>query len=110
MQLLNADGRLYLKDLPSEACPAVVYLDPMYPYREKSAKVKKEMQLLQRLLGGDPDSAELLEAARKVARNRVVVKRPAKAEPLGGLKPSLAIHSPNTRYDIYLTGTGNAAV
>ena len=33
---------------------------------------------------------------------RVVVKRPAKASPLGGRQPDLAISSPNTRYDVYL--------
>ena len=33
--------------------PDVIYLDPMYPERKKSAKIKKEMQVLQNLVGHD---------------------------------------------------------
>ncbi|MEJ1336631.1 MAG: class I SAM-dependent methyltransferase [Candidatus Sedimenticola sp. (ex Thyasira tokunagai)] len=102
MKLLRGDAKEQLLALPQEAWPDVVYMDPMYPHREKSALVKKEMRTFRALVGGDEDSAELLEAARKVARNRVVVKRPAKAATLDEIKPSMAITSPNTRYDVYL--------
>ncbi|MEJ1354920.1 MAG: class I SAM-dependent methyltransferase [Candidatus Sedimenticola sp. (ex Thyasira tokunagai)] len=102
MKLLCGDAKEQLLALPQEAWPDVVYMDPMYPHREKSALVKKEMRTFRALVGDDEDSAELLEAARKVARNRVVVKRPAKAATLDEIKPSMAITSPNTRYDVYL--------
>jgi len=81
----------------------VIYLDPMYPGRDKSALVKKEMQLLHQLVGTDIDSAELLAAARAKAGKRVVVKRPKGAEFVGGQKPAASVHSKNTRYDIYPT-------
>jgi Putative SAM-dependent methyltransferase len=89
--------------------PDVVYLDPMFPPRQKSAAVKKGMKLLQELLETQneedlnqkksdaadgssnndsssqrlDDEIELLKAALDCARLRVVVKRPIKAPPLG---------------------------
>ena len=80
----------------------VIYLDPMYPVREKSAQVKKEMQLLHQLIGQDKDSAELLAVARQTANKRVVVKRPKGAEYVGNQTPTVSIKSKNTRYDIYI--------
>lgn len=83
-----------------------VYLDPMYPKRQKSAKVKQDMQVLQALLGEDSadqaDNAALLQAALAGGCARVVVKRPAAAAPLGELRPHHSIHAPNTRFDVYL--------
>lgn len=43
--------------------PDVVYLDPMYPHRQKSALVKKEMRVFQTLVGADTDADELLTPA-----------------------------------------------
>lgn len=94
------------KDLKNKGLnlPDVVYLDPMFPHRKKSALVKKEMQLFQRLLGHDPDADALFNAAIKVAKKRVVVKRPNTAEPLNKQKPNLTIDSKKHRFDVYLTG------
>ncbi len=91
----------YLKQLST--LPDVIYLDPMYPSREKSALVKKEMQLLHQLIGPDLNSDDLLSVARKKALKRVVVKRPKGAEYVGQQKPSVSIESKNTRFDIYPT-------
>lgn len=82
--------------------PEVIYLDPMYPDKKKSASVKKNMQILQKLLGKDEDTQELLNAALKVARKRVVVKRPKGAESLTKLKPTYVVESKKTRYDVYI--------
>jgi 16S rRNA (guanine1516-N2)-methyltransferase len=103
MSLVNTDGVEFLSSLQEADRPDVVYLDPMYPHREKSSLVKKEMRLFRQLVGDDLDAPALLDAARQVALNRVVVKRPAKAPEVGGQKPSMAIRSPNTRYDVYIT-------
>lgn len=84
--------------------PDVIYMDPMYPSRDKSALVKKEMQALHQLIGPDMNSAELLNVARQVALRRVVVKRPKGAEFIGNKKPSASIQSKNTRYDLYVNG------
>ena len=102
MDLLCADAVPYLDQLSEKERPDVIYLDPMYPRREKSALVKKEMRLFRRLVGEDMDSGELLAVARSCARYRVVVKRPIQAESLGNQAPSMAIQSPNTRYDVYV--------
>ncbi|HEC20335.1 MAG TPA: hypothetical protein ENI97_13475 [Gammaproteobacteria bacterium] len=81
--------------------PEVVYLDPMYPQRSKSALVKKEMRALRALVGDDEDAGVLLQAARHSAAKRVVVKRPKGAPFLAGEKPNGNVQSKNTRYDIY---------
>ncbi|MBQ1783280.1 MAG: class I SAM-dependent methyltransferase [Gammaproteobacteria bacterium] len=81
--------------------PAVVYLDPMFPHRRKSALVKQEMQWLQQLVGADDDADALLLPARQLACQRVVVKRPEQAPPLAGVKPSGAVASRGHRFDIY---------
>ena len=80
-----------------------VYLDPMFPHRKKSALVKKEMRLFQHLLGDDPDADALLAPARKLARKRVVVKRPNAAQPLAQSKPTMAITSKKHRFDVYVS-------
>ena len=102
MHLVEADAITYLSNLEANKRPDVIYLDPMYPHREKSALVKKEMRIFRQIVGDDPDAGTLLTAALKCARARVVVKRPAKAEYLGGIKPHASITSPNTRYDLYI--------
>ncbi|NOR41930.1 MAG: 16S rRNA methyltransferase, partial [Gammaproteobacteria bacterium] len=67
--------------------PDVIYIDPMYPDRKKSALVKKDMQILQRLHDKDEKTSELLETALLYAKKRVVVKRPTHAETLNNRKP-----------------------
>ncbi|MFV1982450.1 MAG: class I SAM-dependent methyltransferase [Thiohalomonadales bacterium] len=83
--------------------PDVIYLDPMYPDKKKSALVKKNMQLLQKLLGADEDTTQLLEESLRYAKNRVVVKRPKGAEAISGRTPDTTIESKKTRYDVYFT-------
>ncbi|PCI21428.1 MAG: SAM-dependent methyltransferase [Piscirickettsiaceae bacterium] len=80
----------------------VIYLDPMYPDRKKSAKIKKDMQILQHLVGHSGEEGALLDIALQTASHRVVVKRPKSAEPLSSIKPSYIVSSPNTRYDVYV--------
>jgi 16S rRNA (guanine1516-N2)-methyltransferase len=79
----------------------VIYIDPMYPRRKKSALVKKDMQILQRLHDEDNDAAALLENALLYAIKRVVVKRPIQAEALNDRQPNTAIKSKKTRDDVY---------
>ena len=59
----------------------VIYLDPMFPVREKTAKVKKDMALMQQLLPVNDDVENMLETALRHAGKRVVLKRPGKANP-----------------------------
>lgn len=82
--------------------PDVVYLDPMFPEKRKTALVKKEMQALQSLIGPDIDADCLLDIALKTALVRVAVKRPLAAGYLAGQKPQAVIKSGHYRFDLYL--------
>jgi 16S rRNA (guanine1516-N2)-methyltransferase len=83
--------------------PDIVYLDPMFPSRSKSALVKKQMRIFHELAGADEDQNLLLAGALTVANKRVVVKRPAKAEHLAGIKPSYKLLGKTIRYDVYMS-------
>ncbi len=81
----------------------VIYLDPMFPERAKSAAVKKEMALFQLLLREEPeDGGALLSWALSRPVARVVVKRPPRAPDLGGCAPSHRISGKAIRYDVYV--------
>lgn len=80
----------------------VIYMDPMYPERKKSALVKKELRIIRNLVGADLDNELLLKNALASGVPRVVVKRPKGAEFVADLKPSHSVESPNTRFDVYL--------
>jgi len=85
-----------------ESMPDVVYLDPMFPHREKSALVKKEMRVFQALVGADTDADDLLEFAYPLASKRVVVKRPDYAPFLNNQTPSMQIKTKKNRFDVYV--------
>jgi len=91
----------------ADADPAVdvIYLDPMFAPRSKSAAVKKEMALFQRLLSVDKaeqDAGELLDWALGQNVARVVVKRPLKGASLSSTcSPSHSIRGKSVRYDVY---------
>jgi 16S rRNA (guanine1516-N2)-methyltransferase len=82
--------------------PDVVYLDPMFPEKKKSASSKKEMAFLQELLGTDDNSPALLQAALTCGAKRIVVKRPRLAEEIEGPTPSFSLKGKSSRFDIYL--------
>lgn len=94
-------NNIIANDLPK---PDVIYLDPMYPQRSKSALNKKNMRILHEIVGADNDASQLLNLALKCAKHKVVVKRPRLAEYLGWLKPNLQFAgNGSSRYDVYLT-------
>ena len=102
MTLINADSLKSMQDMASENQTFdVVYLDPMFPHREKSALAKKEMRIFQDLLSGDPDADGLLEPAKHLAQYRVVVKRPRLAPDLAGQEPTYRLEGKACRYDIH---------
>ena len=101
--LVNANSMSYLQHSDTEKKPDVIYMDPMFPERKKSALVKKDMQILHKLIGEAEDEAELLTTALSYATKRVVVKRPIHAPVIAGHKPSMDISSKKTRYDVYVT-------
>lgn len=101
MTLLAADSLELLSTLADDHRPDVIYIDTMFPERQKSAKVNKGMQLFQQLIGEDLDGDKLLSLALRRARYRVVVKRPRRAPPLAKLEPSLSFTGKSIRFDVY---------
>lgn len=81
--------------------PDVVYLDPMFPPKNKAAKVKKEMQVLQHILDGDPDSQMLLPWALSLAQQRVVIKLPDEAPSFASIDPDTVIKTRKNRFAVY---------
>lgn len=103
-QLQQADFFAVASELPHFD---VVYLDPMFPPSNKNARAKKDMFLLQALLGEDEcDEAAMLAAARKLARSRVVVKRAKLSPHLAGQRPDIEYKGSSNRYDVYLYRAG----
>ena len=86
--------------------PDVVYLDPMFPARTKSAAVKKKFQLLHRLETPCANEDELMAAALAAKPRKVVVKRPIKAPVLAGVRPSHSIQGKAVRYDVIVPPRG----
>jgi 16S rRNA (guanine1516-N2)-methyltransferase len=107
LEVLNRLNFIYA-DSSSQIKPQsfdVVYMDPMFPQREKSAKVKKEMQILHQLLEDDKtNSQHIFATCSSAARSRLVIKRPAKAPLFADEKPSHQIMGKAIRYDVYVKG------
>jgi 16S rRNA (guanine1516-N2)-methyltransferase len=96
---IQANANDWLKNQTAD----VIYLDPMFPERKKSALSKQDMRIFHDVVGDDGDADELLTIALTCAKQRVVVKRPRLAAPLCGLIPSFSMEGSSNRFDIYLT-------
>lgn len=119
LSLQVGDGTKIAKELVSRQgsvdLPDIIYLDPMFPPRTKSALVKKNMQVLHHLLESQEkhdtmDNQMLFQAAYEAAEARLVVKRPINAPPLLGLsdnehnvdlQPSYSVRGKVNRWDVY---------
>lgn len=100
LQLVHSDAVIWLKNLTTP--PDIVYLDPMFPDREKTALAKKDMRIFQDFLQEEDNDRDLLVAALACTLKRVVVKRPRLAGFLSDLTPSFSMKGSSSRFDIYL--------
>ena len=100
MHLHEGDSIEALKNLKD--FPDVIYLDPMFPERQKSALVKKKFQLLHQLEMPCQDEEVLLKAAVGARPVKVVVKRPLKGPNLAGMKPGYSLTGKAIRYDCFV--------
>lgn len=98
IELVNADGLEVLSRKPSYDA---IYLDPMFDV-EKSAKPKKEIAALQKLLHGS--GSQNLQEILKLARGypRVVIKRPKNSPPLLP-DPTHCLKGTSIRFDVYIS-------
>ena len=104
MTLVEGDSVAGLRELGFS--PDVVFLDPMFPERTKSAAVKKKFQLLHHLERPCDNEEELLDAALAAHPRKVVIKRPLKGPRLAGAKPSHALAGKAVRYDVLVSPPG----
>ncbi len=105
MSALNTDSLAYMRSQDNSV--DIVYLDPMFPERTKSAQVKKKFQLIHGLEKPCENEQELLNEALIFASKRVVVKRPKNGNFLAERKPDYSINGSSVRYDCYVTGNKN---
>ncbi|WP_425619656.1 class I SAM-dependent methyltransferase [Buchnera aphidicola] len=83
--------------------PDIIYIDPMYPIVKNKSLPKKNMQILRFLIGHHDDDYEyILYMSKKLAKNRIIVKRPSYAQPLSKDKINFFIKTKHHRFDIYL--------
>lgn len=108
MRFVEGDSLAVLPCLPEP--PDVVYLDPMFPARQKSAAVKKKFQLLHCLERPCANQEELLRAALDARPRKVVVKRPPKGPHLAGVKPDYSLEGKAVRYDCIALARDRGAV
>ena len=80
----------------------VIYLDPMFPARQKSSLINKKLQLIQKLEPPCSEETDLFDAALKVGPSRIIVKRPLKSEYLAGREPSYTLKGKAIRYECYV--------
>jgi len=97
MELLEEDSLMAMTQLTTS--PDVIYLDPMFPARQKSGLIKKKFQLLQQLEQPCSDGDALLQAALISKPRKVVIKRPLKGPYLSDRKPDYSLKGKAIRYD-----------
>jgi len=86
----------------------IIYLDPMFPGRQKSGLINKKLQLIQKMEAPCSEEHELFDAAIKACPSKIIVKRPLKAPFLAGRKPNYTLEGKAIRYDCYaLNNTNN---
>ena len=103
MELREEDSIAALRrDHREQEVPEVIFLDPMFPERQKSALVKKKFQLLQRLESPCTDEEALLAAALTANPRKILVKRPLKGPWLAGVKPAYSLSGKAVRIDVLL--------
>ena len=86
-----------------ETPPDVILLDPMFPERQKSALVKKKLQMIQKLEQPCLDEKELFLAAAGTCPKKLIVKRPPKGPHLAGIKPDHSITGKAVRFDCFVS-------
>lgn len=97
MHLTQGDSIIAMRTMSENV--DVIYLDPMFPARQKSAAVKKKFQLLHHLEAPCANEEEMLFAAIAAQPRKVIIKRPIKGPLLAGVKPSYSISGKAVRYD-----------
>jgi 16S rRNA (guanine1516-N2)-methyltransferase len=109
MVLKEIAGRMQLVEGDSVECLSrlmdpvdLIYLDPMFPARQKSGLINKKLQLIQKLEPPCSAETDLFDAAIKANPPKIIVKRPLKSVHLAGREPSYILKGKAIRYDCYV--------
>lgn len=100
MEIIEGDSISYMNSL--KEAPSLIYLDPMFPERQKSSLVKKKFQVIKHLEKPCSNEEELLSSAINAHPCKIIIKRPIKAPHLANIKPSYSINGKSIRYDVIL--------
>ena len=102
IRLIRVDACQELRKMKKR--PDIIYLDPMFPREKKSAKVKKNLQIIRAVVGHGIDTGIdlLFTTALNLCPARLVVKRPHNSPFLTDRKPAYSLDGPTIRFDIYL--------
>ena len=94
-----ADARSWMQSREGERYD-VVYLDPMFPPRAKTALPVRPLQVLREIVGEEaPDLSGLIRLARRSALSRVVMKRRVHDPAVG--HPDWRVTGRTVRFDVY---------
>jgi 16S rRNA (guanine1516-N2)-methyltransferase len=107
MRLYQAEARQWFAQIVAgdNPKPDVIYLDPMFPPKNHSAKSKKDIALLHTLLGAEVDLPSLLLAALPCAQYRVVLKRPENKLADDLPKPHLVVEGKASAFAVYVNSS-----
>lgn len=99
MTLVHGNSIEALSDFSKEV--DLIYLDPMFPKRQKSGLINKKLQLIQKLEHPCDEEEKLFAAALSAKPKKIVVKRPLKGSLLADKKPNYSVKGKAIRYDCY---------
>lgn len=97
MQLMEGNSIELLPKLG--LVPDLIYLDPMFPARQKSGLIGKKLQLIQKLEQPCLEEEALLNMAIGIQPKKIIIKRPLKGANLAGRTPSYSVKGKAIRYD-----------
>lgn len=97
MTLREGDSKELLASLTYE--PDLIYLDPMFPEKKKSAETKKKLQVLHKIETPCADENELIQAAIDAKPKKIVIKRPPEGPYLAGMTPTYSVTRKAVRFD-----------
>ncbi len=104
IQFIQADAKEFLISRGSSLHKNfdVVYYDPMYPDKKKSALPRKEMKMFRELVGSDSDIDEVIESVLQMGFKRFVIKRPKNAEILNLIRKPIVFSGTTVQYQVFL--------
>lgn len=99
MNLIEGNSIELMKNLAFT--PDVIYLDPMFPSRQKTGLVNKKLQLIQKLEQPCVEEQAILTAAAELLPQKIIIKRPLKGGFLAGREPDYSVKGKAIRYDCF---------